>query len=51
MKVSRDEVQRIESPESAIAIITRAAGSQFDAELARKFVEQVRAVPAMSSRA
>jgi hypothetical protein len=35
--------QRIESPESAMAIITRAAGSQFDAELARKFVDLVRA--------
>ena len=34
--------QRIESPENAMAIITRAAGSQFDAELARKFVDLVR---------
>ena len=29
-------------PENAMAIITRAAGSQFDAELARKFVDLVR---------
>ena len=35
--------QRIESPENAIAIITRSAGSQFDAELARRFVDHVRA--------
>jgi hypothetical protein len=37
-----DGYQRIESPENAMAIITRAAGSQFDAELARKFVDLVR---------
>jgi HD-GYP domain-containing protein (c-di-GMP phosphodiesterase class II) len=34
--------QRIETQESAIAIITRSAGSQFDAELARRFVDHVR---------
>jgi hypothetical protein len=34
--------QRIESPENAIAIITRGAGSQFDASLAGRFVDLVR---------
>lgn len=33
-----------ESSESALATITRSAGSQFDAELARRFVEMMRAV-------
>lgn len=35
--------QQPESPDAARATITRAAGSQFDAELAQKFVEAVRA--------
>ena len=43
---------RVESPDVAIGIITRGAGSQFDAELARRFVDLVRsAAPLMSSRA
>src|SRR5205085_9347979 len=39
---------RVESAESAAAIITRGAGSQFDAELARRFVDVVRTGAPMS---
>ena len=41
--------QRTETPEGAIAIITRSAGSQFDAELARRFVDHVRSTQSVAT--
>jgi hypothetical protein len=37
-----DTYQPVESPENAMAIITRGAGSQFDAELGARFVSMMR---------
>jgi HD-GYP domain-containing protein (c-di-GMP phosphodiesterase class II) len=37
-----DTYQPVESPENALAIITRGAGTQFDAELATRFVAMMR---------
>jgi len=42
MTDSQSYQQRVESPEDAISIIARAAGTQFDPDLARKFVEYMR---------
>ena len=41
--------QRIESAEDAMAVITRGAGGQFDAELAKKFVEHMRSTTQYSA--
>lgn len=45
-----DTYQPVESPENAMAIITRGAGTQFDAELATRFVAMMRGAPALAAR-
>jgi hypothetical protein len=40
---SPDSYEATQTPEAALAIIARGAGSQFDAELARRFAEMMRA--------
>ena len=42
-----DTYQPVESPENAMAIINRGAGSQFDAELAARFVAMMKGAPAL----
>ena len=52
MTDSESYQQRVETPEEAIAMIGRAAGTQFDAELARKFVDAMsRADASITARA
>jgi len=45
-----DTYQPVESPENALAIVTRGAGTQFDAELAARFVAMMRGAPALATR-
>lgn len=45
-----DTYQPVESPENALAIVTRGAGTQFDAELAARFVAMIRGAPALATR-
>jgi len=42
MMIAADNYQPPETPEKALSIITRSAGSQFDAELAHRFGEMMR---------
>ncbi|MEK6372931.1 MAG: HD domain-containing phosphohydrolase [Acidobacteriota bacterium] len=42
MMIADDNYQPPESPEKALSILTRGAGSQFDAELAHRFAEMIR---------
>ncbi|HEY2830563.1 MAG TPA: HD domain-containing phosphohydrolase [Thermoanaerobaculia bacterium] len=44
-----DTYQPVESPENAMAIVTRGAGTQFDAELATRFVAMMRGAPALAT--
>jgi HD domain-containing protein len=45
-----DTYQPVETPEHAMAIITRGAGSQFDADLANRFVAMMRGAPTLAAR-
>jgi response regulator RpfG family c-di-GMP phosphodiesterase len=42
--------QPVESAENALAIVTRGAGTQFDAELAARFVAMMRGAPPLATR-
>jgi HD-GYP domain-containing protein (c-di-GMP phosphodiesterase class II) len=42
MMIAADNYQTPEPPAKALAILTRAAGSQFDAELVQRFAEMMR---------
>jgi hypothetical protein len=45
-----DTYQPVESPENALAVVTRGAGTQFDAELSARFVAMMRGAPALATR-
>jgi hypothetical protein len=45
-----DTYQPVETPENAMSVITRGAGSQFDAELATRFVAMMKGAPALATR-
>lgn len=42
MMIAADNYQPPETPEKALSILTRGAGSQFDAEMAHRFAEMIR---------
>ncbi len=45
-----DTYQPVESAENALAVISRGAGTQFDAELVARFVAMMRGAPALATR-
>ena len=45
-----DTYQPVESADNALAIVTRGSGTQFDAELASRFVAMMRGAPALATR-